>query len=281
MTVGTRRQLSDRHPLGRSSLRVSPVCLGITAEDVVEPAFEAGINFFFVTCDLHWPHYAGLVRGLQRLLASRPSARDDIVIAAVSYSVAELISSAVHDLLQAAPALGRIDVLVVGGARSGDFEDRMEACRAIEARPMHGVTFEAVGASFHCRRTATTAIRDGVVDIAYVRSNPLHPGARREILPHVPDAPALVYNFKNTAGAVLAERCDAIGLPADLWRPEIPDYYRFALSHPRMNGVLAALLEPRQVRALSDALARPELTEEEQQYLIELCRLGQRFRGSQ
>jgi len=44
---------SDRLPLGRTSLTVSPFCLGMTASaDSVIAAYGAGINFFFVTADL-------------------------------------------------------------------------------------------------------------------------------------------------------------------------------------------------------------------------------------
>jgi hypothetical protein len=53
-------RLTDRIPLG-GGLMVSPVCLGrIPDEDLpgsVNTAcaeFDAGVNFFFLSCDLHW-----------------------------------------------------------------------------------------------------------------------------------------------------------------------------------------------------------------------------------
>jgi len=78
-------KLTDRLPL-RDGLEVSPVCVGIVGDpDVVPAAFEAGINFFFVTADMHWPLYEGVREGLRRLLKSNPAARDSLVVGVVAY----------------------------------------------------------------------------------------------------------------------------------------------------------------------------------------------------
>ncbi|SRR6266550_8217075 len=64
---------NDRLPLGKTGLTVSPFCFGRTASaDTVVAAYEAGINFFFVTADLHWPFYDGIRRGLAKLLRGNP-----------------------------------------------------------------------------------------------------------------------------------------------------------------------------------------------------------------
>src|SRR5689334_4931583 len=76
---------SDRLWLGRSGLRVSPICLGMTDPETVVAAYEEGINFFFLTGDLHWPLYAGVRNGLARLLAGNKSRREEIVVGVVSY----------------------------------------------------------------------------------------------------------------------------------------------------------------------------------------------------
>ncbi len=70
MIPKTLPRLNDRYPLGKSGLRVSPVCIGITGTpEIIPTAFDAGINFFFLTADLHWPLYEGLQRGLESLLS--------------------------------------------------------------------------------------------------------------------------------------------------------------------------------------------------------------------
>src|SRR5687768_7818838 len=67
-------------------LAVSPLCLGIVGDPrVVGAAFEAGINFFFLSADLHWPMYDALRVGLRDLFSVK-SRRDDVVVAGVSYA---------------------------------------------------------------------------------------------------------------------------------------------------------------------------------------------------
>ena len=74
---------SDRYALGKSGLQVSPICLGITTRETVKAAFDAGINFFFISNDLHWSLYAPLMAGVNDLLESGVR-RGDIVICGVS-----------------------------------------------------------------------------------------------------------------------------------------------------------------------------------------------------
>src|SRR5215831_13655318 len=77
---------SDRLPLGRTGLKVSPLCLGIAGTpEIVPEAFDLGINFFFVTGDLHWPLYDGVRKGLEMLFDRGPSIRDEVVVGVVSY----------------------------------------------------------------------------------------------------------------------------------------------------------------------------------------------------
>src|SRR5436190_890300 len=57
-------RMTDRLDLGSKGLRVSPFCLGrVKSPDTVLAAFDAGINFFFVTADMHWPGYENLREG--------------------------------------------------------------------------------------------------------------------------------------------------------------------------------------------------------------------------
>src|SRR5690349_23526662 len=79
-------RLTDRLTLGTSDLQVSPFCLGmVTDENTVSAAFDAGINFFFVTGDLHWPYYESLRRGLEKLFARDSNIRNQVVVAVASY----------------------------------------------------------------------------------------------------------------------------------------------------------------------------------------------------
>src|SRR5687768_762690 len=97
---------SDRLQLGASELMVSPFCIGIVqSAEAVLLAYERGINFFFVTCDMHWPKYESLRRGLKELLCKR-GLRDQIVVAGVCYPTQpEFCTRPFEELLEAVPNL--------------------------------------------------------------------------------------------------------------------------------------------------------------------------------
>src|SRR5581483_8130992 len=116
MTRGSLPKASDRLRLGKGGLSVSPICLGITGSgDTVLAAFDAGINFFFVSADLHWPLYEHLRRGLAQLLARGPAVRDEIVVGVVSYLEEPLFKYLqFQEVLDAIPGLKRVDLLIAG-----------------------------------------------------------------------------------------------------------------------------------------------------------------------
>src|SRR5262249_48820271 len=117
----------DRLTLGQHGLRVSPFCIGMVKQaDTVSAAFDLGINFFFLSADMHWPHYEGSRRGLAELLTRGRGIRDQIVVAVVSYATQpEFCSMPFAELLEAMPGLDRIDVLVAGGAYANEFLVRL------------------------------------------------------------------------------------------------------------------------------------------------------------
>ena len=271
-------KLTDRLPLGASGLAVSPFCIGLTPDPMVIPAaYEAGINFFFVTADMHWPLYEPLRRGLRMLLESKPDARDDIVIAAVSYvTQPEFCSAPFLEVLEELPQLQRLDLLIAGGSYGHEIDlraaiydvhrtDRFAGCRAI-------------GATFHDRAAARRLLDAGTLDITLVRYNPLHPRAATELFPHVQSRDAgrrtLLFNFKSTVSWLPEEEeYRRLGIDASFWRPHPADYYRFALTQPALDGILCGLPSPASVRELADALAKGPLDDEDHQYLIDLADL--------
>jgi aryl-alcohol dehydrogenase-like predicted oxidoreductase len=265
-------RLRDRLPLGKTGLTVSPICLGMVREaSTIEAAFDAGCNFFFVSADLHWPGYKATRTGLQALAARGPSTRDAMVVAVVSYVARTgFVHAAMHELLAAVPALGRVDMLVVGGADEHDLLPRLHGAARIQAAG----EARSLAATLHGRRAGLTACNHRLVDVAFVRYNPAHPGARRDLFPAVdPGSPTLLYNFKSTFGAPGDASWQALALSEDYWRPAVTDFYRFALSQPRFDGLLCAPGTPAELEALAAALEQPPLSEEEQQYLIDLADL--------
>lgn len=264
-------RLSDRLPLGRTGATVSPLCLGkVRDPDTICAAFDAGINFFFLTADLHWPLYEASRRGLERLLARGRGIRDEVVVAVASYVTQPgLPSAALNELADAVAGLGRIDLAISGAAFASGYPARLQAFQKLRDSARLGI--RAIGMTFHERRAVVQAVNDGVVDIAFARYNPLNPQARVDLFPLLhADRAALLFNFKSTLGFVDPERRAALGLVSDGPGPEITDYYRFALTRPQIDGLLCGPSTPGELRALALALEAGPLTEAEEQYLLDL-----------
>ena len=266
-------RVADRLPLGSDGLHVSPICLGIVGEPaVVTAAFEAGVNFFFLTADMHWPAYEATRRGLADLLRSHRDVRDRIVVAGVCYPTQpEFCEVPFLELIQAVPGLGRLDVLLAGGAYAADMTQRLPIY--VQHRMCSHAGAKAIGATFHDRAAAREALLQRDLDIAFVRYNTMHPGAQKEVFFDLPqtDRP-LLFNFKSTAGYLPPSRMAQLGLPApEWWQPAVTDHYRFALTRPELDGLLVALRRPAEVDELVAALARGPLDQEEEQYLLDVA----------
>lgn len=265
------RALTDRLSLG-SGLRVSPFCLGLVADpEIVVAAFDAGLNFFFVSADMHWPLYEPVREGLRRLLSRGTAVRDQLVVAVVSYvTQPEFCYAPFDEVLEALPGLGHVDLGVIGGSYASDFMTRLAQ---YERRP---AGMRGIAASFHQREAAATAISHGLLDLAFVRYNAAHAGAERDLFPRVPprkERRTKLFNFKSVSGYVPPERLAELGLPAAKWRPEPHDHYRFALRRPELDGVLCALDSVAQIEALSRLLSGPSMTHDEAEYLKTLAAL--------
>jgi hypothetical protein len=268
-------RLTDRLTLGsRAAPPISPFCLGaVDHPDTVLAAFDAGINFFFLSADMHWPYYGAARAGLRSLFARGSEVRSRVVVGVVSYvTQPEFCWTPFEEVIAAVPGLDHIDVTIAGGAYGHEFGARLPVYRS-HVESGH-VGARAIGASFHDRGAAANAVSAGTVDIAFIRYNPGHVGARSDVFPHVgPHTPTRVYGFTSLDGVVDAPRLAALGLGEEYWCPDPTDYYRFALTRPEMDGVLCSLASPAQVEALASALERGALTDEEETYLTDLARL--------
>jgi hypothetical protein len=266
-------QFSDRLALGRQGLAVSPFSVGLVgAPETVGAAFDAGINFFFLTADMHWPCYEAARRGLQQLLARGSGIRDRIVVAAVCYPTQpDFCYGPFRELLDAVPGLGRLDVLLAGGVYAEEFAGRLPVYQRHRRTCFLGA--RAIGATFHDRQEARKAVTDDLVDVAFVRYNPGHAGAREDLFPHLAQPTStLLFGFKSTFAYVPPQQMTELGLPGDVyWHPEVTDHYRFALSRPELDGLLIGPATPKEVAALADALKKGPLDEEEQTYLMQVA----------
>jgi hypothetical protein len=281
-------QFTDRLVLG-DGLRVSPFCLGHAREpDTILAAFDAGINFFFITTDMHWPHYEGTREGVRRLLARGSAIRDRIVVAGVCYQWSPIYCyMPFEQLLAEIPGLDHLDVLIAGTAHVKEYSDRLAVFQEHRREGFLGA--RAIGTTFHDRALALKAFQERLVDIVFIRYNPAHPGALRDFFPHlhafapsdgVAENPSnrrpLLFNFKSTVGYVSPDQLEKIGVPPDpSWQPEITDLYRFALTRPEIDGILMKPQAPEEVAGIARALTMGPLTSEQESYLIDIGgRLG-------
>ena len=266
-------QFSDRLALGGQGLAVSPFSVGMVGvPETISAAFDAGINFFFLTADMHWPWYEASRRGLQQLLARGNGIRDQIVVAAVCYPTQpEFCYGPFRELLDAVPGLDRLDILIAGGVYAGEFAARLPVYQRHRRTRFLGA--RAIGATFHDRQEARKAVTDDLVDVAFVRYNPGHAGAREDLFPYLTGKNStLLFGFKSTFGYVPPQQMNELGLPGDVyWHPEITDHYRFALSRPELDGLLIGPATPKEVAALADALKKGPLDEEEEMYLMQVA----------
>jgi hypothetical protein len=260
----------DRLPLGNSGLSVSPLCLGLVPlPEIVTAAFDFGVNFFFLTADLHWPLYEGLRRGLEQLLARRPSVREDIVVGVVSYLDQPLFQHLqFNEVLDSVAGLDHVDVVIAGAVPGpASFTARFEALHAARAVGRWGLA--ATGASFHDRKTAIPCINNDLIDVGFIRYNASHPGARHDLLPYLHGQHAsLIFNFTSMLGRVFPQQFSQIGLDNRFWFPKATDYYRFVLASSQIDGLLCAPRTLSELYELRDALAKPPLTAEEVEYII-------------
>ena len=266
---------NERIPLKRAGLEVSPFCVGMVREpEAIVAAYDAGINFFFLSADMHWPVYAPARAGLEMLLA-RPGVRDSLIIAGASYlTQPEFCWDPFVELRGEVKGLHRLDVLVIGGTYAADFLPRLDVYRQIVADGRIGA--RAIGASFHDRATAAAAIENSLVDIAFARYSPVHPGARRDLFPRVsPTRTTPLFNFKSTLGAQSIAKWAAANLSDEHWHPTVTDFYRFALSRPEIDGLLCSPSTPQEVAALAAAMEEGPLDEEEETYLLDLAALAE------
>lgn len=126
----------------------------------------------------------------------------------------------------------------------------------------------AIGASIHDRVRAGAIAREGPLDLLMIRYNAAHPGAERDIFPHLGVRnPALVaYTATNWGRLLRPHRA----LPGFV--PSAADCYRFCLTNPHVDVTLMA---PKTIAELDENLAgleRGPLASDEMERLREFGR---------
>lgn len=126
----------------------------------------------------------------------------------------------------------------------------------------------ALGASLHDRPRAGRLAADSILDLLMVRYNAAHPGAEREIFPHLETRRPALVAYTATAWRKLLRRPRG-------WKGRVPsaaDCYRFCLSSPHVDIVLSGPRTVAELRANLAAVAAGPLPAEEMAFLREFGR---------
>jgi hypothetical protein len=249
--------------------RVSRLAIGAVSEwRTIPAAFEAGINLFFVSSDFHWPIYARLREGLNRLLES-PRARQEVVLMVTSYIAdPRFVGAALDEVVMAVPAARKTRlVLCAGGLMAQDSEARLRSTRSL-AQEQKAL---GVAGTFHDRVQALRALTTRAVELGLVRYNPLHPRAKADLFPFVTTDHPPLFGFNSTRGFMGRNGRKRLGLGRGVWMPKVTDHYRFALCAGALSGLLCSPPTPAAVQELLDAIAAGPLDEDEEEHMMALA----------
>lgn len=264
-------KLGDRRPLGETGLLVSPFCLGMVADPAIIPAaFDAGVNFFFLSGDMSWHYFEKARRGLAMLLERGGGIRDDIVLSVGTYlAQPEYCNTGLHEVIRLVPGVDRVDVAIIGATRSNDFYLRLQDKRSCMRDGRFGV--RAIGASFEEPESAVDAVNHALVDLAVAEHNCLARRVRDEVLPNLDaGAKSSFFGHSSKNGAPTPEQYAKLGLDEGSWIPGPVDHYRYALTHARLDGVLFAMGGIDYLEELIAGLEEGPLDEEELAYMSDL-----------
>lgn len=238
--------------LGRTSLAVVPLgvasAYGVRGADV-ERAFERGVNFFYWG-SARMPDFGAALR--------RIGARDRDRMRVVIQSYARWPGGIGSSLEKALRALGldHADVLLLGWWNLPPRDAILDAAADLVRRGRA----RSVMISCHHRPTFVQLAKDPRVDHLMIRYNAAHPGADRDVFPHLPEARPGIVTYTTTSWGQLL---DPARIPAGERVPTSADCYRFSLSNPHIDACWAG---PKNGAELDQALAALDagpMTEEE------------------
>jgi predicted aldo/keto reductase-like oxidoreductase len=241
-------------PLGRTNQLVGPLGLAASygvGERGVEIAFERGCRYFY------WGSMrkAAYGKGLKNVMAKD---RAGTALCIQSYTrVGMLMGVSVRRALR---WLGTdyCDTLLLG------WWNGMPPARIMDAakRLRDAGTVKHIAVSTHARPKVPEF--SGVFDIVHMRYNAAHRGAEKEIFPHIPearDSRAGIVAFTATRWGHLMK--PAKGLDASVPVPTAGDCYRFCLTDPHVDCVIAGARNDQDVIDACNAMDKGPMSPDE------------------
>lgn len=223
-------------------------------EDGVRVAMDRGINVFL------WTRRN---KGMRSPVASAlKSKRDEVAVigfATVGY-FGWTIRSGAESLLK---ELGTdyLDVYLLGWLGVGSAWTNTTERELVHLRESGKV--KAIGVSIHDRPRAGKLAESSPLDLLMIRYNAAHPGAEREIFPHVKAQSPSILAYTATSWRKLLKRPSG-------WNGQVMtagDCYRFQLSNPHVDLALTGPGSRAELEQNLDAVERGPLSEEESRWM--------------
>ena len=126
----------------------------------------------------------------------------------------------------------------------------------------------AIGCSIHNRERAGQLAASSPLDLLMIRYNAAHPGAERDIFPHVKDHKPSILAYTATRWGKLLKRPRGWDGPV----MSAGDCYRFQLSSPHVDLALTGPASRAELEQNLDALEKGPLTPEEEKWIREFGR---------
>ncbi len=245
-------ELWQRRPLGRTGLMVSRLGLGssygVSGRDV-DRAVERGINY------LYWGSRRDADFGRAITRAARKDRAGTIVVVQ-SYARAGVALRPSLELALRRLKLDHADVLLLGWWNAPPPERILDAALALR----EAGRCRALMISCHHRPTFARFLADPVYGAVMVRYNAAHRGAEGEVFDQLDATPPGVVAYTATRwGGLLDRRL----VPAAEPLPRGSDCYRFALSRPEVDVVIAGPSNGAELDEAMSALDRGPLDADE------------------
>ncbi|MFO0589631.1 MAG: aldo/keto reductase [Polyangiaceae bacterium] len=233
--------------------------LGIAAnygidEGGVRAAMDRGVNLFLWTAKRK-----GLEKPLREAIAGR---RDQVaVVAFVNIGFFGWgVRRGAESLLK---ALGtdHIDVLQLGWVGVGSAWTSATERELVHLRETGKA--RAIGISIHDRPRAGKLAETSPLDQLMIRYNAAHPGAEREIFPHLKDGKPTILAYTATSWRRLLKKPSGWDGPV----MTAGDCYRFQLSNPHVDLAWTGPANRQQLEENLKALEKGPLTDEEQKWM--------------
>ena len=234
--------------------------LGLALNYGIDPrgfdlAVERGMNFFFYTS----MRTGSLVPSLRRVLNAD---REKFVVAAgpsVGFFGGSVRRAAEARLKQLGTDYLDVFQLFWLGVGSAWTDGTIEALAKLKEEGK----VRAIGISIHDRKRAGALAEESPLDLFMIRYNAAHPGAERDIFPHLEKRQPAVVAYTATSWRKLLKRPS--GWTGDAMTAG--DCYRFCLSSPHVDVTLTGPSTTEQLTANLDAVDKGPLSEDEMKWM--------------